>query len=316
MITKSQLRLLLNIIREPEREVSISTLADRLDWSVGHTSRLVSELEARGFVRTSQSGSQKLVTDLDIDPIEQLAALVTEHSHVDFADLVAGSGLEVLYYLDQPRTAPELAEVSAVSRATVYRRLDELQRVGVVGKSESHYRLNEPFSALSSIARGLAHREHRHEAQGYANAVRILWETHAEYLFACAGTVNAENFHLTGLSVFESFDIPLLTRDVEHYFRSKRMASITPADVVCHTLLIDDGPRYRTYCLLLMKKEEIEEETLVERAEHYNLEADIELLTVIDELIDYLRSHGESTSTQLPPWNEFKSSAANYGIEI
>ena len=209
MITKSQLKILSYLIEGSEREVSISTLADRLDWSAGHTSRVVSELEAHGCVRTSDAGRRTLVTLSEIEPVEQLEGLVTEYGHVDFPNLVAGAGLQLLYYLDRSRTATELAEVSDISRATVYRRLDDFQRVGIVGKAESHYQLNDPFSSLSSIARGLAHHEHRREAERHAAGVSILWETHAEYLFACDGEIDADEFHLTGPALFGAFDILL-----------------------------------------------------------------------------------------------------------
>lgn len=316
MVGKSQFRLISHLIENPEREVPISTLADRLEWSAGHTSRVVSELEARGCVRTKNAGRQKLVTLGQIEPIEQLEALMTEYGHVDFPELVAGSGLQLLYYLDQSRTATELAEMSDISRATVYRRLDDFQAVGIVGKSESHYQLNEPFSTLSSIARGLAHHEHRREAERYADKVNILWETHQEYLFACDSEISPDEFYLTGVSLFAEFDIPLLTRSRRHYFRSDRITAISPAELVCHTLLIDDDSRYRTYSLLLVQREAIGRTALRECAEHYNSEADIDLLAIVDQLVEYLETEGAVISDRLPAWKDFKSTAADYEINV
>ncbi len=188
---------------------------------------------------------------------------------MNLPDLVAGAGLLVLYYLDRGRTATELAELSGVSQATIYRRLDDFQRVGVVGKSKSQYRLNDPFAVLAPIARGLLHQKHRREAERHANGLNFIWETHDEFLFACDSDVTADGFYLTGPALFEAFDVPLLTRDRRHYFRTDRLSKITPAELVCHTLLIDDGPRYRTYCLLLMERQDIERTVLRERAEHY-----------------------------------------------
>jgi DNA-binding MarR family transcriptional regulator len=300
MIKKSQIRLLSSLANEPESEVSISTLAGRLGWSAGHTSRVVSELEARGGVQTKDTGGQKLVALTEIEPVEQFEVLTTEYGHVDFPEVIAGSGLQLLYYLDRSRTATELAEVSDISRATVYRRLDDLQAVGIVRKSKSHYQLNQPFSTLSSIARGLAHHEHRREAECYTDGVNVLWETHEEYLFACNGEISANGFCLTGPSLFAEFDIPLLTRSRRHYFRSDRTIAILPAELVCHTLLIDDDSRYRTYSLLLIEKEAIGREALRRGAEHYNPEADIDLLVVVDELVEYLETEGAADTDRLP----------------
>nr|WP_318571276.1 helix-turn-helix domain-containing protein [Salinigranum marinum] len=267
-------------------------------------------------MRTTSVGRQKLVTLSEIEPVEQLEALITEYGHVDFAELVAGSGLQLLYYLDRRRTATELTELSDLSRATVYRRLNDLQAVGVIGKSKSHYLLNEPFSSLSSIARGLAHHEHRREAERYADGVNILWETHEEYLIACDSEISDDGFHLTGPSLFAEYGIPLLTRSRQHYFRSDRITAVSPAELVCHTLLIDDGSRYRTYSLLLIQKEAIEQAPLKECAEYYDPEADIDLLAIVDKLVEYLDSKGAVTSDRLPAWEEFKSTATDYEINV
>jgi DNA-binding MarR family transcriptional regulator len=316
MLSKNQLQLLSYLGEKGEQEMSIGDLADGLDWSIGHTSRVVSELETNGYVLTRKMGRYKLVTLTDIEPIEQLEGLFSEYSHVNFPALLSGAALRLLYHLDRSRTVTELAEVSDIGRSTAYRQLDELQRVGIVGKSKSHYQLNEPFTTLSEIARGLAHHRHRREAEQYAESINIFWETHNEYLFACDGEINADRFHRTGPAQFAEFNIPLLTRKREHYFRSDRIQSISPAELVCHTLLIDDGSRYRTYSLLLIKKHGIEPTAFQECTAYYAPEADIDLQTIGDELITYLETEGETTTKQLPTWEDFKSTAADYEITV
>lgn len=316
MIEESHFRVISHLIVEGESEVSISTLADQLEWSPGHSSRVVAELEADGYVHTEQSGRQKRVSLTDIEPIEQLEGLLTEYSHMDLPSLTAGSGLQILYYLDQRRTATELVEQSGISRATVYRRLDNLQRVGVVGKSKSRYRLNDPFTVLVSIARGLFHQKHRREAEGHATGLNFVWETHDEYLFACDNDVSAEGFHPTGPALFGDFGVPLLTRDRRHYVRTDRLSEITPAELVCHTLLIDDGSRYRMYCLLLIQKQEVDQAALQDCAEHYLPETAIDLRAIVNGLSNYLKTKGETTTEQLPQWEEFKQTARDYEITV
>ena len=316
MISKSQLQVLSYLIDEAESGVPISTLATQLEWSLGHTSRVVSELARNGLVQTREQGREKLVTPSEIEPVEKLEGLLAEYSHVDFPKLIGGTALELLYYLDQSRTATELAESSSVSRATVYRRLDDLQRVGIIGKSKSRYQLNEPFTALAQIARGLVHHRHRREAEQYTSGVTILWETPDEYLFACDSEFTADGFHQTGPALFREFEIPLLTRDRRHYFRSDRIESVPPADLVCHMLLIDAGPRYQTYCLLLIQHTDLDQATLEECVAHYATEAERDLPALIEELVAYLETGGQETTEQLPAWNEFKSIAADYEITV
>lgn len=316
MIRKNYFQVISHLVIEGESEVSISTLANQLGWSPGHSSRIVAELEADGYVHTEQSGRQKLVSLTDIEPIEQLEGLLTEYSHMDLPSLIAGSGLQILYYLDQGRTATELAERSGISRATVYRRLDNFQRVGVVGKSKSRYRLNDPFTVLVLIARGLFHQKHRREAEHHATGLNFVWETHDEYLFACDNDVRAEGFHPTGPALFGDFGVPLLTRDRQHSIRTDRLSEITPVELVCHTLLIDDGSRYRTYRLLLIQKQEIDQAALQDCAEHYLSETTIDLRAIVNGLHSYLETKGETTTEQLPRWEEFKQTARDYEITV
>jgi|AntRauMinimDraft_4_1070384.scaffolds.fasta_scaffold01082_8 DNA-binding MarR family transcriptional regulator len=316
MVSESHFRAVSHLIEEDESEVSISTLADQLEWSPSHASRIVNELETYGYTQTERSGRQKLVSLTDIEPIEDLEGLLTEYGHMDLPGLIAGSGLQILYYLDEARTATELAERSGISQATIYRRLNDFQRVGVVGKSKSRYRLNNPFTVLVSIARGLFHQKHRREAEQHASGLNFLWETHDEYLFACNNQVSANGFYLTGPALFGDFGIPLLTRDRRHYFRTNQLTEITPAELVCHTLLIDDSSRYRTYCLLLMQKQGIEQEMLQNRAKHYHPEATVNLQTIVDGLIEYLETEGETTTEQLPKWGEFKQTAREYEVSL
>lgn len=316
MIKETHFHLLSYLIEEGESEMGISTLAERLDWSSSHTSRIVSELEEYGYVQTKQRGRQKLVSLADIEPIEQLEGLITEYSHMNLPDLIAGTGLQVLYYLDKGRTATELAEISGVSRATVYRRLDKLQKVGIVGKSKSQYCLNEPFTPLATIARGLIHHKHRRESEQHTSRIKFLWETHDEYLFACDDEVIDEGFYLTGPSLFAEFEVPLLTRDRRHYLRTDRLSEITPVELVCHTLLIDHGSRYRTYCLLLIQRHNIERTPLKECAEHYSPETTVDLRSIVTDLVEYLESEGAVTTEQLPQWEEFKRTARDYEISV
>ena len=54
-----------------------------------------------------------------------------------------------------------------------------------------------------------------------------------------------------------------------YYLFSEEIDAITPAELCCHTLLIDDGSRYRKYCLLLLSHVDIDEEDLREQAVKY-----------------------------------------------
>lgn len=316
MLSTSQLRLLSGMSKMPLRDLPLSELADRLEWSGSHTSRVISGLEGRGFVGTKTKDGQKTVALENARPVEQFSNLVNKFPHVDFHDHVSGSALRILYYLEVERTATELAELSGVSRATVYRRLDSLQHVGIVGKDHSQYALTDSFTPLSEFARSVAHHDHRREATRVAGDAHIIWEALDEYLLGSQSEVTDDRFHLTGPVAFEQYGIPLLTRDQAHYFRSERRSEVTPADLVCHTLLIDDSTRYRSYCLLLIAGRDITESALEERAAHYDREAEPELLEIVEELSTYLETSGDVPNDLLPVWKDFKETATDYDISV
>ena len=248
--------------------------------------------------------------------MEAFVDLAREFDHVDFPDLIAGSALRILYYLDTDRTATELVELTGLARATVYRRLDRLQTVGIVRKNHSRFVLTEDFTRLVDFARAVATHEHRIEVRTRGVEPHLIWETVDEYLFSCQSELTDELFHETGPGIFEQHGVPLLTRNRNHYIRSERLTRVTPAELVCHTLLIDDGARYRSYCLLLIAEHEIDQSTLIDVAEHYDREAAIDLCDIVRQLCVYLSSEGEVTTTQLPDWDEFETMATEYDIDL
>ncbi|WP_449267301.1 hypothetical protein [Halalkalirubrum salinum] len=63
-----------------------------------------------------------------------------------------------------------------------------------------------------------------------------------------------------------------LTQESQYYLRSKKQVEIASEDIVCHLLLINDGGRYRSYCLLLIIDCELEPDTLTRTAGRYDRE--------------------------------------------
>lgn len=291
-------------------------LADELEWDPGHTSRVVSRLAESGLITREQQHGQYRLALSDAEPSQRFADLVREFPHVDFSDLLAGATMQLLYYLTAERTAAELTEWTAVSRATVYRRLKQLQTVGIVTKHGARFALTSQFDGLADFARSLVRHMHRQEASDYGAGVRLIWTDVDEYLFSCRTDVSESLFQQTGPDALDQYGIELLTREKQYYFRSEDRTELTPEDLVCHLLLIDDGARYRSYCLLLIAACEIETDALTETVERYDRDAEIDLSGIVQELRAYLDSHGAVSGEKLPEWDAFKSTAAEYDIPI
>jgi len=187
MLSHSDIRTLSELAYLEQERVPIRALAERLDWSADHTARIVSDLESRGYVTADRVRGRKQVALAFVRPVEEFVDLVREFAHVDFADLIAGSALRILYYLETDRTATELAELTGLSRSTVYRRLDRLQNVGIVHKDHSRYALTPDFTGLAGFAHAVATHEHRMEVRAHGVEPRLVWESLDEYLFECPG---------------------------------------------------------------------------------------------------------------------------------
>ncbi|WP_136602724.1 MarR family transcriptional regulator [Salinigranum halophilum] len=302
-------RIELEVLATVERGDTISELATKLDHSESYLSRAVGDLVEKGLVYTERDGRRKRIVSSDARAVEVYQGLVRQHSHIDFPELLTGKTLEVLYYLDQPRTVSELADRSDNYRNTVNRVLKRLRDRGLVGTDNARYDFNADFDRLHEFARELAHYLHRKRLESVAPKGTILWEDHDEFLAQTETEIDAKGFHETGLARFAAFDLQFLLTRHRYYLYSEELDAVSPAGLCCHTLLIDNDSRHRSYCLLLLSHVDVDEDDLRERAAKYDLEDEI------DALLRYLETHGEVDDDRLPEWSEFQKLAADYEIE-
>jgi hypothetical protein len=75
-------------------------------------------------------------------------------------------------------------------------------------------------------------------------------------------------------------------------------------------VLIDDGSRHRSYCLLLLSYVDVDKEDIREQAAKYDLEDEI------DALLRYLKTHDEVDDNWLPEWDKFQELAAEYEVPL
>lgn len=293
-----------------ERGDTIADVAAKLDRGESHVSRTVSDLEKKELVRTERDGRYKRVYPSDARAVELYQDLVRQHSHVDFPELLGGVALEVLYYFDRPSSVSELAERSGNYRNTVNRVLKHLRERGIVGTDGGEYRFNADFGRLHEFARALAHHRNRRRLEKVAPNGTILWESADEFLAQTETEVTTPNFLETGPARFSDYGLQLLLTGHRHYFYSDSLEELSPADLCCHTLLIDDDTRHRSYCLLLLRVADIDEGELRTRAEKYGLEE------TVDALLQYLETKGDTEDETLPEWSEFTDLAAEYEVNV
>jgi len=303
-------RIELEVLATVDRGDTISELATKLDHSESYLSRAVGDLVEKGLVYTERDGRRKRVIPSDARAVELYQDLVRQHSHIDFPELLTGKALEVLYYLDQPRTVSEIADRSDNYRNTVNRVLERFRDRGLVGTVDGHYEFNADFNRLHAFARELAHHLHRQRLEAVAPKGTILWEDYDEFLAQAETEIDAEAFHETGLARFAGFDLQFLLTGHRYYVYSEDIDAVSPAELCCHTLLIDDGSHHYSYCLLLLSHIDVDEEDLRAQAVKYGLEDEI------DALLSYLKTHGEVDDDRLLEWDEFQELAADYEVPL
>ena len=306
MYTEAELRALEAL----QGESTVSGLAEELDRSRSYVSELVDRMESKGLVHTSREGKQKQINRSDARAIELYDSFVQQYTHIPFPELLGGATLRILYYLQSPATATQLAEQVDVHRSTVHRSLSPLENRGMIYKSDGKYTLNDEFEELSTVAREFAHLWHRHRVEDHAESFTLLWESLDEFLVQTRAEIEEDAFHLTGPELFQTYDLPLMARQRRYYLYSESVDDVSPAELCCHMLVIDDGTRSQSYCLLLISETAIERGELLEAAEKYGVDERV------SNLLEYLDTEGESRSGRLPRWEEFRELADDYGVAV
>jgi DNA-binding MarR family transcriptional regulator len=302
MLSKGELEVLAGM----EDPLTISELAMEIGYSKSYVSRQVTSLIDKELVVVVEDGRRKVVEPSKVEPVRVYRDLVQQYPHVDFPELLAGKAISILYYLDDSITVGELADRTGNYRNTVNRIINRFQNRGMLAKDGSKYYLNESFQLLGRFARALV--THLHIVDSPVGSGTILWESPSEYLLQTTAEIDDDRYHLTGPRKFSEYELPLMTTDRRHYFYTERQETLTPEDVACHMLLIDDGARQQGYCLLLLARTDVD--LLRDRATHYEIE------DTIEDLLTYLDTDGKQAPEGLPRWSDFERMAADYGVNV
>ena len=306
MYTEAELRALTSL----DSESTVSELATRLDRSVSYTSELVDQLESKGLVHTHRPDKTRRISRSDARAIELLAGFVHRDTHIPWPDLLGGSTLSILYFLDTSHSPTALATRAGVHRSTVYRSLSPLEDRGIVYRTDDGYVLNDEFDELATVAQAFAHHRHRQRIEAHATAYTILWESLDECLVQTNTDIQNPAFHRTGPERFSEYGLPLLARQRRYYLYSPSTDAISPAELCCHMLVIDDGSRSQSYCLLLLASHSVDRNELRETANTYGV------IDQITNLCAYLDSEGTERGSRLPRWEEFAALAAEYEVPV
>jgi hypothetical protein len=177
-------------------------------------------------------------------------------------------------------------------------------------KQHSRYRLTEAFNELHVFAYELRHHTHLVRIKQDIGSGTIVWESHEEFLVRTETAVEQPDYHRTGLDAFAEHGLQFFTTSEQYYFYSTERESLTPEDLFCHLLLIENDSRHRKYALLLAVKTGLSPGRLKTAAEEYRI------TEIVDPLVEFLKTKGGESSEATPRWEEFETLADEYGVEL
>ncbi|WP_458190548.1 MarR family transcriptional regulator [Haladaptatus sp. NG-WS-4] len=315
MLTKAELAVIDAL--STGREATAAELATDTEYSQAHLYDVLDELLEAGLVAERRGlNNQRQVHLADHPVVEAYRTLQSELSHVEWIDLLSPATLRVCWYLDEPCRVSEIAERLAITRQGVHKALSPLKHRAMLSSSGPEYALSEDLSPLLAFARAVVQHEHRSRARAVAPSATVEWCDPKRALVRVQTAADTQaleavsDWQLTGLARFSEYGLQFFLAG-EPAFWYAPDEELTPADVVCHTLVLDNGSRRVSYAMLLIEKLDIDRETLTETAQWYDLD------TAVAAMCRPLQGEfdaSEESPVILPSEAEFTALKEQYGV--
>ncbi|WP_254544810.1 MarR family transcriptional regulator [Halomarina pelagica] len=261
------------------RDATAAELATDTGYSQIHLYDVLDELlEAGLLVERRGPNNQRQVHVADHSVVEAYRSLQAELGHVEWADLLSPATLRVCWYLDEPRSVSEIAARLDITRQGVHKALSPLKHRAMLSPSGPEYALSEDLSPLLAFAHAVVRHEHRSRVRALAPSSTVEWCDPKRALVRVQTATDtdalesASDWQLTGLARFAAYGLQFFLAGEPAFWYAPN-EELTPAEVVCHTLVLDSGSRRVSYAMLLIEKLDIDQETLTETATWYDLES-------------------------------------------
>ncbi|WP_144906851.1 helix-turn-helix domain-containing protein [Halobellus captivus] len=299
------------------REATAADLATDTEYSQAHLYDVLDELLDSGLLDERRGpNNQRRVHLADHPVVEAYRRLQSELSHVEWPDLLSAATLRVCWYLDEPRRVAEIAERLDITRQGVHKALSPLKHRAMLSPSGPEYALSADLSPLLAFARAVVQHEHRSRVRTLAPSATVEWcdpkraLVHMQTAADTEALEAAPDWQLTGLARFAEYGLQFFLAG-EPAFWYAPDEELTPADVVCHTLVRDRGSRRVSYAMLLIEELDIDQETLTETARWYELES------AVAAMYRSLQSESDASAESpviIPSEAEFMALKEQYGV--
>lgn len=315
MLTKAGLAVI--DVLSTGREATIADLATETEYSQAHLYEVLDNLLEAGLLAEVRGPNNLRRVSVTTHPVvEAYRRLRSQLGHVEWAELLSPATLRVCWYLDEPRRVSAIAERLGITRQGVHKALSPLKHRAMLSPSGPEYALTEGLSPLLAFARAVVRHEHRSRVRAVAPSATVEWCDPNRALVRVQTAEDtdalqtAPDWQLTGLARFAEYGLQFFLAG-EPAFWYAPDEDITPAKVVCHTLVLDSGSRRVSYAMLLIEKENIDEATLTGTATWYGLDSAVAAM--------YRPLRGEfgasdDSSIVLPSEAEFTALKEQYGV--
>ncbi|ELZ20823.1 hypothetical protein C475_19528 [Halosimplex carlsbadense 2-9-1] len=300
------------------REATVAELAADTEYSQAHLYDILDDLLGAGLLDERRGPSNQRVVRVTNHPVvEAYRTLQADLGHVDWADLLSPSTLRVCWYLDEPRRVAEIADRLDRTRQAVHKALSPLMHRAMLSPSGPEYALNKELAPLLSFARAVVRHEHRSRVREVAPSAVVEWCDPSRALVRVQNSEDtdalevASEWQLTGLARFAEYGLQFFLADKPVFWYAPE-EELTPAEVVCHTLVLDSGSRRVSYAMLLIEQLDIDQETLTETARWYELEAAV---TAMYPPLQGAFDASAESSVVLPSEAEYAALKAQYGVQ-
>lgn len=299
------------------REATIQELADEAGHSTSHVYQVVDELQEAGMI-TEYRGhhNQRILRAADHPVIEAYRNVTSKLGHVAWADLLSPATIRVCWFLDEPRHVTTIAERLGRTRQSVHHALSPLKNRAMLSPSGPEYALVPDLRPLLDFVRAVITHEHRIRARRHAPSATVEWYdpkralVHVHNSDDTDALQDADGWEITGLARFEAFGLQFFLAG-EPAFWYGPDEEVTPAEIVCHSLVRDTGSRRVSYALLLIEHAQIDADTLIDTAEWYDLE------TTASDMCRFIQEDANATDdmdTTLPTQSEYEALKSQYGV--
>ena len=300
----------------PGRLTTPDELATETDYSSRRVHQVLDELIAGGLLtETREHRNQRRVAVTDHPVVEAYRRLTTALGHVEWPDLLSPPTLRLAWYLDEPRRVAEIADRLGVSRRSVHNALAPLKHRAMLDPAGPEYALADDLEPLLEFARAAVEHEHRQRVRALAPSATVEWCDPERALVRVHDPEDTEalgsddDWQLTGLAGFRQFGLEFYLAGEPAFWYAPD--DLSPAELVCHTLLLDADSRRVSYAMLLVETAGIDRDQLAETASWYGLEAAVSAM--------YRAIAGEVDATDdpvlpLPSDAEYDALREQYGI--